>query len=371
MSYPFLAHINVPTALVNRARSISNIESMAAKAARQNIRFRPHFKTHQSAGIGQWFRELGVKAITVSSVRMGAYFSQCGWEDILIAFPVNIRELSTINDLAARSNLSLLVESTEVISVLAEQLTHPVGIWIKVDTGMRRAGISYQNYDKIKLLCLQVLNAPHLNLRGILTHAGQTYHANSVLEILCLYKESNQRMYALKRYLIDELGVNLEISVGDTPGCWLSEDLGAVDEIRPGNFVFFDAMMLDLGVCQPKDVALIVACPVVAKHEDRLEALIYGGAVHLSKDFLIRSGRPFYGYAVDFSSSGWSFTGKENYVLSLSQEHGVVKLIPERFDGVKVGDLLGIMPVHACLAVNALGYLLDFEGNRYETMRSH
>ena len=51
---------------------------------------------------------------------------------------------------------------------------------------------------------------------------------------------------------------------------------------------------------------------------------------------------------------GWEFRGRENYVISL-QEHGIVHLSDELFGRVKIGDLIGIMPVHSCLAVDTLG----------------
>src|SRR6476620_10300974 len=92
-----LKQITRPTLLLDEARCRRNIERMASKARRSNVRFRPHFKTHQSAQIGEWFREAGVNAITVSSVKMAEYFASHGWDDITIAFPANWREIEAIN----------------------------------------------------------------------------------------------------------------------------------------------------------------------------------------------------------------------------------------------------------------------------------
>jgi D-serine deaminase-like pyridoxal phosphate-dependent protein len=157
--------------------------------------------------------------------------------------------------------------------------------------------------------------------------------------------------------------------VGDTPGCWLSEELGAVDEIRPGNFLLFDAMMMDLGVCRPEDVALAVACPVVAKHKERSEVVIYGGAIHFSKEFIIRDEKPIYGYVASLDRKGWNLQSRDNCVIALSQEHGIVGVKDEVFDRVEIGGLMGIIPVHSCLVVDTLGYMVDHEGKHYETMR--
>ena len=80
--------------------------------------FRPHFKTHQSAYIGQWIKDKGIEKCTVSSVKMAEYFAAHNWEDILIAFPVNIREASAINGLAESINLQILIYDIDSLNQL-------------------------------------------------------------------------------------------------------------------------------------------------------------------------------------------------------------------------------------------------------------
>ena len=79
---------------------------MAYRVRQNQVRFRPHFKTHQSAAIGEWFRAEGVAAITTSSVEMATYFAEQGWNDITIAFPANVREIDQINRLPCRCGCS-------------------------------------------------------------------------------------------------------------------------------------------------------------------------------------------------------------------------------------------------------------------------
>ncbi|MFV0375749.1 MAG: hypothetical protein ACK5JD_00445 [Mangrovibacterium sp.] len=59
-----------PTLLLDKAVCLRNIARMAERAKAKNLKFRPHFKTHQSAVIGTWYRQFGVSSITVSSVQM-------------------------------------------------------------------------------------------------------------------------------------------------------------------------------------------------------------------------------------------------------------------------------------------------------------
>lgn len=361
--------IKKPTLLLNRQRAMANIERMAHKARSSGVTFRPHFKTHQSAGIGEWFGDFGVKAITVSSLDMATYFAAHGWRDITVAFPANVREMDTINELADRIDLGLLVESTETMSFLRQHLKSPAGIWIKIDVGHRRTGIGWDQLDRVLEVAQQADDAELLELRGVLTHSGHSYGARSREQIEKVYLETVQRAKHVADALRSAGLRNVLVSVGDTPTCTLVDDLSEVDEVRPGNFVFYDAMQLDLGVCSEDDVAVAVGCPVVARHEERQELIIYGGAVHLSKESIRRpDGTLVFGYVALPSEDGWGPVIPDAYVSSLSQEHGTVRLSDEAFGELRIGDLVMVLPVHSCLTVNLLKVYQTLDGERIAAM---
>ena len=129
--------ITSPSLLIDTHKAIANIVMMKTKADRSSVRFRPHFKTHQSAAVGEWFRERGIHAITVSSVSMASYFAAHGWEDITIAINVNPLEIDHINELADRIHLQLLVDSSEAICFLEQKLGQEVGVFFKIDPSFR------------------------------------------------------------------------------------------------------------------------------------------------------------------------------------------------------------------------------------------
>ena len=81
-----MIQVTEPTMVLNEEVCKSNIARMAAKAKAANVVFRPHFKTHQSREIGEWFRASGVDKITVSSLNMAMKFAEWGWNDITVAF---------------------------------------------------------------------------------------------------------------------------------------------------------------------------------------------------------------------------------------------------------------------------------------------
>ncbi|MEW6649553.1 MAG: alanine racemase [Chloroflexota bacterium] len=354
--------------LIDAQRVRGNIQRMARKAERLGARFRPHFKTHQSAKVGEWLREAGVSAITVSSLEMAVYFARHGWRDISVAFPLNLRELPVVSSLSERIRLGVLVESGEIVLALAQAVEQPVDVWIEIDSGSGRTGIPWQEAERALMLCRQVLEQPRLRLRGLLTHAGATYASSSTDQIVQTFAESNQRMAALRSLLGQGGVVGLEISVGDTPGCALSPQFDQLDEIRPGNFVFYDAQMLQLGVCREEDVAAAVACPLVTLHPQRGEAVVYGGAIHLSKDTVQVDGKNIFGWVVDVHDAGWSLRSPDAYAARLSQEHGVLSLPLNRIAAMRPGQLVGIIPAHVCLTVSALGCYRTLEGDWIETL---
>ena len=83
--------------------------------------------------------------------------------------------------------------------------------------------------------------------------------------------------------------------------------------------------------------------------------VIYGGAVHLSKEHIVGDNNfTLFGYIVELTDEGWSAPIPGAYVSSLSQEHGIVKMPKEMLNRFNPGDLLGVMPVHSCLAADLL-----------------
>lgn len=356
-----LHQIDQPTLLVDEKIARQNISRMALRAQQNNVIFRPHFKTHQSAEVGEWFRDNGVTKITVSSVEMAEYFARHGWQDITIAFSLNIRQLPRIQELARRIHLGVLVENPEEVASLAGLSDCHVDIWVKIDVGNHRTGLDWQNVIPVLILCREIVEIPHLTLKGLLTHSGHTYKAHSQSEVCAIFREGIDRLNKLRKSLEMHGITGLLVSVGDTPGCSLCEDWSGADEARPGNFVFYDAQQYVAGVCRFEDIAAAVACPVVAKHPERREVILYGGAIHLSKDFQMMGEEKSYGLPCLQEGERWGSPIPGALVKALSQEHGVVKVPGDEFEKIKVGDLLFIIPAHSCLTVQVLRiyYLLD------------
>jgi D-serine deaminase-like pyridoxal phosphate-dependent protein len=348
-----LTMITKPTLLLDKQKCKRNIRMMFSKAKTNHIMFRPHFKTHQSLEIGRWFKELGVDKITASSLEMAQYFSS-EWSDITVAFPVNILEIETINQLSEKISLHLLVESIESTKYLAHNTKNNIGIFIKIDVGYHRTGLpptSTQQIDEI----LNVISASKtLRFKGFLTHAGHTYSCRTKEEILAIHNSSREILTGLKAKYINRYP-DLIISIGDTPSCSVAYDFSGIDEIRPGNFVFYDLTQQQIGACSFDQIAVAMACPIVAIHPDRNELVIYGGGVHFAKERLeVDSIGTIYGLVAEQVEERWGEPVPSMYLKSLSQEHGIVSVPEQLISNYKIGDLLYILPVHSCMTANEM-----------------
>ena len=358
-----------PTLLLDEAAARANIARAAGKAQRLGLRFRPHFKTHQSAEMGEWFRPAGVTAITASSVEMAEYFAAAGWKDISIAFPANVRQIAQMDALAERVSLGLLAESVETVEALDKGLQHAADLWIKVDVGGRRTGVDWTQVEQAAAVARAARAGRHLRLRGLLTHAGHTYPERGGAAVQQVYDESVARILSVRQALAGMGLGDLEISVGDTPSVSLVEDLGAVDEIRPGNFVLYDAMQLaQIEACRAEDVAAAVACPVVALHPQRSEAVIYGGAIHLSKDTFQYGEARAFGLVCLPQGERWGAPLAGAYVRGLSQEHGILRMAAEDLARLRVGDVVCVIPAHSCLTVQVMRRYRTLDGRWVETL---
>jgi D-serine deaminase-like pyridoxal phosphate-dependent protein len=357
-----------PTLIVDQEVCVQNINRMAAKAKGLGIRFRPHFKTHQSAKIGEWFKMAGVTAITVSSVQMAEYFAAAGWEDITIAFPLNLLEIDNINQLAKSIKLQVLVENIEAVDVFKDKLLHTVGVWVKIDTGYNRTGIDAVAFNETDTVIAAIAGCDKLIFKGFLSHTGQTYQANSTDEILRRHFDALMKLKILKSRYFDRFP-DIEISMGDTPAATLCTNFDGVNELRPGNFVFYDLMQQNLGVCRMEDIAVRLICPVVAKHASRNEVVIHGGAVHFSKDSIRNTdGKMMFGRIVIEKEGNKVLLNTTNYLSALSQEHGILKVAQTQFSQFYVGQLVEILPVHSCLTANLMGFYRTNNGELIEMM---
>ena len=328
---------------------------MVQKATDSNCDFRPHFKTHQSVTIGEWFREKDVSGITVSSVSMAEYFHKAGWNDITIAFPFFTAQIDGLIQLNQSCKLRLFVNNADDVHLLSESLKNEFRVYIELNTGSNRSGIHHENRFQIDSIIEACSKKENVHFHGFYVHHGGTYKARGIDEI--------------KEIIAPTLSIYIEMkatypkakfSLGDTPSASVLTTFDDVDELTPGNFVFFDWMQTRIGSCTLNDVALFTLLPVAQIKQDSNQAIVLGGAVHMSKDFVEDDGTRNYGQVVNLLND--EISPAPLYLSALSQEHGTITGNCETI----TGNHVAVCPIHSCLTANLHNHYVTTDGKIIE-----
>lgn len=355
MSHNALTH---PIAVLDEVRCRRNIQNMAEKATKSNTVLRPHFKTHQSREVGRWFRERGVTGITVSTPEMARYFAEDGWADITLAFPFYPGQIEDVKQLQNTCDVRLFVSDKKTVSFLENNLEQPLNILIEADAGYNRSGTA----DLLEMdnIIQSAKSSKYVQFYGFYSHDGDTYKVKGKSQIL----DKIERNYRLFDKLKENYP-NAKFCLGDTPSCCVMDDFRMVDEISPGNFIFFDWMQTNIGSCSINEVGLLVKVPIAQLKENTDQLIVHGGAVHLSKDCVTVDGVLSYGQPVYFDDDHIKpIPG--TYVESLSQEHGVIRGAKQVLSHLNEDHSVWICPVHSCLTANLFSHYKKNDGTTIE-----
>ena len=119
------------------------------------------------------------------------------------------------------------------------------GCFIKINTGNNRSGTEWNDSEEIMRIAERLTGSEYLRMAGFLTHAGHAYKASSINEIIEIYNDTLKKLQFVNALFP---GAGTIISSGDTPSCSVVENFRGLDEIRPGNFVFYDLTQEKLGI---------------------------------------------------------------------------------------------------------------------------
>ena len=340
-----------PCAVVDRSVVENNCARMSDFAARAGVQLRPHVKTHKCIEAARISTRGHFGGITVSTLAEAEHFAAAGFDDITYAVPIAVPRIPQALDLTRRvKRLGLLVDHRDTVSALADSASAAgtaLEVLVKVDCGYHRAGVE-PHRPEAHALVEQVVGAPALRFEGLLTHAGHSY--------ACRGREAIARVAAQERDVVVGFAEQLRaagievptVSVGSTPTMSVEPSLAGVTEIRPGNYVFYDAFQAAIGSCSLSDCAFSVLATIIGLYPHDGRIVIDAGALALSKDLGATHIEDEAGYGVVCDEDGAAL--EQLSLVSLSQEHGVVRGPRARIEGCRIGDRIRVIANHSCLA---------------------
>ncbi len=343
------SELTTPAFLVDRLVVEKNCDAMREKARRSGVDLRPHVKTHKTLEIARMQVGAASGPITVSTLAEADFFAAHGFTDITYAVPISPDKLPRAAALAGKiQRLNLLLDSFAALAAFEEfhrAHGHAFDVFLKIDCGYHRAGVDPKAPESFRL-ATALAESKAVRFRGLLTHAGHSYHTSSVDEIRKIAHQEAATLTQFRDAVSKQVKLEMVRSVGSTPTTSVLNELPDADEIRPGNYVFYDAFQAAIGACQLSQCAMSVLTTVIGCYPESSHLLIDAGALALSKDRGADQLDPFPGFGTVCDLDLRPLPVK---LTTLSQEHGRIEGTPETIAQLDLGARLRIIPNHSCL----------------------
>ncbi len=368
-----IEELPTPALLIERRRLEENLVRMQELARAESVDLRPHTKTHKSVRIASRQRELGAHGLTVARVGEAEVFAAAGFPDIRIAYEVVGRNAyERLAALQNQSRVSVCVDTPEGARALSEWFVSAgkeIEVLVEVDTGHGRCGVAWDYPEAIDFV-KRTQALPGLSWRGLLTHAGHAYrgprdaHETPSEALERHAAEERDRVLALARSLTDAGLVPDVVSIGSTPTMSRFKNVAGegprVTEIRPGNYVFNDAIQVGLSTTTLEHCAITVLATVISRRRDR------SGTEHLyldagKKTVTSDKGHRTHGYGILLYNPRTMTPLPHAAITALSEEHAWVEV--NGGSTLQVGDQVRFVPNHACVTVDTKDVLYVVDGN--------
>jgi len=308
-----------------------NIKNMAQKAKNWNVHLRPHIKTHKSPWIAHKQLQEGAIGITCAKLSEAQVMIEHGLHDIFIA-NLLVREDQKKELIHLRKNhISLFfffysLTDLQQWNHIAQKENIIIPLALEIDTGLHRCGIPHQEAQKFLQKAQEYKN---IQIIKCYSHNGHSYGALSLEDLYQKTKEDILIMQHLPHP-----------SIGSTPslGIW-KEPLPSIEEIRPGNYVFFDHIAYKLGACLKSQLALAVVSTIIGEYDHHY--VCDAGSKSLGLDKGAHSQENIKNYGL--------FLENDFGLERLSEEHGIFQKRNHKYN---IGDKIVIFPNHSCYVMN-------------------
>lgn len=360
-----LSTLKTPSLILDVTKVKRNAAEMSRRVKQFGADLRPHIKTHKCIEVARIQTAGHSGAVTVSTLAEARAFAAHGFSKITYAIPIEPGKFAEAIAVSRDCELSLITDETDVpdqLNAAAKQANVHLNVFMKVDCGYHRCGVEPTNPAALEIP-RRISDASNLRFAGILTHAGHSYNCQTKAEVLALAKQERDVMAGFADVLRQEVGPVPIVSIGSTPTITSVDHLRGIDEVRPGNYIFFDAFQATLGSCSIDDCALTVLASVVHRangEQGKRKVIIDAGAIALSKDRGPLHLNPDCGYGkvLDLAGADLNLT-----VSEMSQEHGqLIAKDDHTFDRLKVGSRVRVLANHSCLTAAQHSHYNVLEG---------
>ena len=341
--------LTTPSFLVDLTTLEENIQQAAALCEQHGKQLCPMVKTHKSVGIAALQKQYGAKQFLVGTLDEAEKLVEHGFSDLVLAYPVAADEnIARVLSLASKAHVTVCFdgfEAAEQMQQLSCQTKQKLDYLLIVDCGLHRFGV---RAEQAAALARRISVLPNLHFKGISTHPGHVYGVSSHADIERVAQEEVDTLERAKALLTDAGFFTEVVATGSTPTMAAAAQNKTVTTLRPGNYVFYDAIQIALGVVPEERCALTVLATVIANPSDNL-FMIDAGSKCFGLDKGAHSASLVNGYGIVKQHP-------ELIIEGLSEEVGKIRAAGAT--NLKIGDKIEVIPNHACAAANMTDFLI-------------
>jgi len=337
--------LDTPCAVVDLDAMENNLRRCQTYLDRHGLSLRPHIKTHKIPEFAHLQIKLGAKGVNCQKLGEAEVMADAGIADILLTYNlIGQTKLDRLTALARRSDIKVVADSNETIDGLSSAMSRAgleLPALVECDTGAERCGVT--SPAGAVALAQAIDRAPGLKFKGLMTYPPKNAMAKTnawLTEAVDLCQRS---------------GLAVEtVSSGGTPDLYSAHEVTVATEHRPGTYIYSDRSLVEIHrFGSLADCALRVQARVVS-HAAPDRCVIDAGSKALSSDLLGLNG---YGRILEHLD--WEIYG-------LSEEHGHVRSPPGSGEP-RIGELVTIIPNHACVVTNLFDRITAARQGRVET----
>jgi D-serine deaminase-like pyridoxal phosphate-dependent protein len=228
-------------------------------------------------------------------------------------------------------------------------------VLVEIDSGHHRSGCSPESAGDIALAAKSLGLEPV----GVFTFPGHSYKPAGAKSAVA--DERNALAQAVKS--MAKVGIEAKvISSGSTPSAQVTAASTAknsiVNELRPGVYVFNDSQQLELGSCQPNQIALWAVATVVSATNNKI--ILDSGSKILGADKAAWA--TGYGRLLDYPEARIEALSEHHATVVFPNPNKKLKASTRPQKIPKIGDQLRVVPNHVCNAVNLVDLVYLIEG---------
>jgi D-serine deaminase-like pyridoxal phosphate-dependent protein len=243
------ALIATPALVCDFALLLENIARMADVTRSAGVALRPHVKSHKSAFIARRQLEAGAVGLSCAKLAEAEVIVEClldeGYDDplsVLLTSPL-VGPASALRaaNLAARCDLiavAVIDDGVDEIAAALEVAGTELSLLCDVDVGLGRTGVT--DPDEAIAVVERISRFHRLHFEGVQGYGGQLQHIAGREQRRTAAIESAGRLRAVID-AVEANGVAVRLRTGGGTGtCVIDLDIGLLNELQAGSYVFMD-----------------------------------------------------------------------------------------------------------------------------------